>query len=1096
MGLKVEKRFDINLAGNYNHNIISRITDVDGSIVFNQEGITAPAHWSQTAIDILAQKYFRRTGVPRYTKKVKEAGIPERYWRSVPDEKMLEHENGESWKETGFTRESSAHQVFHRLAGAWTYWGCKGGYFTDQQSADEFYNAIYYMLYFQIVAPNSPQWFNTGLHWAYGIDTPSDGHYYYDEKAGKAVKSTSKYERPQPHACFITPVKDNLVGEEGIFSWIETQVRLFKHGSGAGSNISTIRGKGEKLSGGGVSSGLMSFLDVRDAAGGAIKSGGTTRRSAMMLVLDEDHPEILDFINWKVKEEDKVAMMVTGSHLIRKYLTEFKNNPENFKHIASRAVKDGVPARIMQTAKDQYDLNKTFLDIDTVTTDWQGKAYATVSGQNSNNSVRLSNKVIQDYIDLGDAATIQLKNRTDGKLFKELKSKELFEAIGYAAWRSADPGIHFKDTIQYWHTCKATDEIKSSNPCSEFLFLDNTACNLASINLSNVFKRKNIQNEDIEDFIYICRLWTYVLEISVYLAQFPTKNIAEMSYKFRPLGLGFANIGGCLMKWGVPYDSDYGRDFCSLVSSIMTSSSYNASIEMAKILGAFQGYEQNRVSMLDVMDNHSTVMKRMLRQQDTQSENHHLFELAVGEWEKVVLDGSKYGFRNAQATVIAPTGTIGLVMDCDTTGIEPDFALVKFKKLAGGGYRKIVNQSVTPALQTKGYNSEEIGDIIGYIIGNPQQFMKSPHINPISLMELGFSSEWIGEFQNNLETSFDISFVPLPKIPDNVTKKSDLGRGILDYFNLTSEQIKEINRFLFGTMTIENAPHLKDSDLSIFDCANKCGVEGRRFLSADAHIKMMAAAQPFISGAISKTVNLPSTATPKDCLDIYLKSHALGLKAVALYVDGSKLSQPLNAKFDEAIEDAGEIIKNVASNIEHILTRKNLPNKRTKGYTQKVKLGGQKFYIRTGEYDNGELGEVFIDLDKEGSALKGILSAFSITVSIALQYGVPLDAIVDKLLNMKFEPAGMVQCHENIKSAQSIIDLVMRDLAVNYLGRYDVAQVKPEHSIGKFLKPSKSELSKQQGYTGDACPECGNFTLVMNGTCKKCNTCGVTTGCS
>ncbi len=1223
----------------------SEIKNPDGSVVFRLDNIDVPTQFSQVANDILAQKYFRKAGVPARLKKVEENAVPSWLWRSVADEEAMQALP----EEERYGPETDARQVFSRLAGTWTYWGWKGGYFDSEEDARAFFDELAYMLATQRVAPNSPQWFNTGLHWAYGIDGPSQGHFYVDAFTGKLVQSPSAYEHPQPHACFIQSVEDDLVNESGIMDLWVREARLFKYGSGTGSNFSRLRGEGESLSGGGRSSGLMSFLKIGDRAAGAIKSGGTTRRAAKMVVVDIDHPDIEAYINWKVKEEQKVAALVTGSKVVANHLKAImkacincdgpdgdcfdpKKNPA-LKREVRAAKKAQVPEnyvkRVIQFARQGYkDIEFTTYD-----TDWDSEAYLTVSGQNSNNSVSIRDDFLHA---VEEDRTWDLIGRIDGRVTKTLRARELWESIGYAAWASADPGLHFNTTMNDWHTCAAAGPIRASNPCSEYMFLDDTACNLASLNLLQ-FADRTSNAFRIGEFEHAVRLWTIVLEISVMMAQFPSRQIAELSYKYRTLGLGYANIGGLLMTSGIPYDSDAGRAICGAITAVMTGVAYATSAQMAGELGPFPGYEPNRDNMLRVMRNHRRAAYGETSGYEDLSTNpvallHDdcpdaaLIEHAQAAWDQAVELGEKHGYRNAQATVIAPTGTIGLVMDCDTTGIEPDFALVKFKKLAGGGYFKIINRAVPKALRTLGYSESQIAEIEAYAVGHGN-LNQAPAINPGALKAKGFTDEKIDALNAALASAFDIKFVfnqwtlgeefCRDTLGIDEQQLADIDFNMLSFLGFSRRDIDAANIHVCGAMTLEGAPALKDEHLPVFDCANPCGKIGKRYLSTESHIRMMAAAQPFISGAISKTINMPNEATIDDCQSAYMLSWKLGLKANALYRDGSKLSQPLNASLiedDEEEEDAVEELieapaaakavtvseKVVERVVERVVReREKLPNRR-KGYTQKAVVGGHKVYLRTGEFDDGRLGEIFIDMHKEGAAFRAMMNNFAIAISLGLQYGVPLEEYVEAFTFTKFEPAGMVQGNDAIKNATSILDYVFRELAVSYLERHDLAHIDTSDfsntALGKGIKEGKTEpvskgwtrghkleliapgggqpvgptpsgsnvtafsggaalaaavpvsqeeetrafkrdyeerakqLSEEiasqevedsqlfdeaakaadaqkieadrraraimQGYTGDACSECSNFTMVRNGTCLKCDTCGATSGCS
>ena len=1087
------------------------IKNPDGSIVFRLENFEVPEHWSAVAADILAQKYFRKAGVPSRLKRLEETQVPSWLWRSGPDERRLaELPQGER-----IIGETDARQVFDRLAGTWTYWGWKGGYFTTEDDARAFFDEHRYMLAMQFGAPNSPQWFNTGLHWAYGIDGPGQGHFYVDHETGELTSSTSAYEHPQPHACFIQSIEDDLVNENGIMDLWVREARLFKYGSGTGSNFSKLRSENEKLSGGGKSSGLMSFLRIGDRAAGAIKSGGTTRRAAKMVVVDIDHPDIEAYIDWKVKEEQKVAALVTGSKICQKRLKAIMKacvnceaegeacfdpakNPA-LKRAIKEARRDLVPdnyvRRIIQFARQGYKE----IEFAVYDTDWDSEAYLTVSGQNSNNSVR----VTDNFLDAVESdQDWSLTSRLNGKAVKTVKARDLWERIGHAAWASADPGIQFHTTINDWHTCPKSGPIRASNPCSEYMFLDDTACNLASLNL--MMFRDADKRFDVEAFEHACRLWTIALEVSVLMAQFPSKKIAELSYRYRTLGLGFANIGGCLMASGIPYDSPEGRAICGALSAIMTGVAYATSAEMAGELGAFPGHEPNAADMLRVMRNHrraaygnkdgyEKLAIAPVPLDAASCPDDRLIIAAKRAWDNAIALGQEHGFRNAQSTVIAPTGTIGLVMDCDTTGIEPDFALVKFKKLAGGGYFKIINQAVPEALRTLGYGEAEIAEIEAYAVGHGT-LAQAPAINHTTLRAKGFTDEVLRKLDGALKTAFDISFVfnrwtlgeefltQTVKIP--AEKLNEPGFDLLGYLGFSKKDVEAANEHACGAMTLEGAPHIAEQHLPVFDCASPCGRKGKRFLSVESHIRMMAASQPFISGAISKTINMPNEATVEDCKRSYMMSWRLALKANALYRDGSKLSQPLNSQLlsDDA-EEADEIVEQLAADkpmaaraavaaeriVERIIERKRerekLPNRR-KSYTQKATVGGHKVYLHTGEYEDGRLGEIFIDMHKEGSAFRSLMNNFAIAISLGLQCGVPLEEYVDAFTFTRFEPAGLVQGNDTIKNATSILDYIFRELAVSYLGRNDLAHVDLSEVANTGLGSSDEELQDRGAAAG------------------------------
>ncbi|MGD9846419.1 MAG: adenosylcobalamin-dependent ribonucleoside-diphosphate reductase, partial [Variibacter sp.] len=1216
-----------------------------------------------------------------------ENSVPSWLWRSEADDEALAA-LPESDRIVG---EHSSKQVFDRLAGTWTYWGWKGGYFDSEDDARAFFDELRFMFAMQMAAPNSPQWFNTGLHWAYGIDGPGQGHYYVDPFTHKLTKSKSSYEHPQPHACFIQSISDDLVNEGGIMDLWVREARLFKYGSGTGTNFSRLRGEGEKLAGGGSSSGLMSFLKIGDRAAGAIKSGGTTRRAAKMVVVDVDHPDIEQYIDWKVMEEQKVANLVTGSKINQKHLKAIlkacvncegpggdcfdpEKNPalkREIKAARKMLVPDNYIRRVIQFAKQGY----TDIAFPTYDTDWDSEAYLTVSGQNSNNSVRVTDTFLKAVEANGDFA---LKWRMTGKVKTTKPARELWDKIGYAAWACADPGLQYHTTVNDWHTCPASGEIRASNPCSEYMFLDDTACNLASLNLltfrassvipgrreaagpESILRSAGVMDSgsrasrsagmteesdklrfDIEGYEHAVRLWTIVLEISVAMAQFPSKRIAELSYEFRTLGLGYANIGGLLMSSGIAYDSDEGRAICGALTAIMTGVSYATSAEMAKELGPFPGYKKNAAHMLRVIRNHRRAAHGELSGYEKVATppvpldaapcpDQWLIAHAKQAWDRALELGEAHGYRNAQSSVIAPTGTIGLVMDCDTTGIEPDFALVKFKKLAGGGYFKIINRAVPEALRVLGYSEAEIAEIEVYAVGHGT-LSNAPGINHSSLRTKGFDDEAVAKVEKALKTAFDIKFAfnkwtlgeefCTKVLGVDAVQLLNPTFDLLSHLGFTKREIEAANVHVCGAMTIEGAPHLKAEHYPVFDCANPCGRNGKRYLSVESHIRMMAAAQPFISGAISKTINMPNDATVEDCKAAYLLSWKLALKANALYRDGSKLSQPLQSQLiaDEEDEDdtvesfiekpqaarasalAERVVEKIVERVTVLRERERMPDRR-KGYTQKAVVGGHKVYLRTGEYDDGRLGEIFIDMHKEGAALRSIINNFAIAVSLGLQYGVPLEEYVDAFTFTRFEPNGPVQGNDTIKYATSMLDYIFRELAVSYLDRFDLAHVDPSQgsfdAIGKGVeegKPSgtpaakymsrgltrsradklvvmrraapqdggaatnaiasnvtaissavalkdepqaklspaekleqlpwpkpeargesvtvtakaidakadakaqaaeRSAEARARGYEGEMCGECGNFTLVRNGTCMKCDTCGSTTGCS
>ena len=1181
----------------------SRIVNPNGSLIFEAAGVLVPARWSQVAVDILAQKYFRKAGVPAALQTVPEAGVPQWLARSVADEDAL----ASLPRDAQFGGETDSRQVFNRLAGCWTYWAFKNNYFDSEDDAKIYYDEMRAMLALQVGAPNSPQWFNTGLHWAYGIAGPSQGHYFVDPQSKELTRSSNAYEHASAHACYIQSVSDDLVNDGGIMDlWIR-EARIFKHGSGTGSNFSQIRGEGERLSGGGTSSGLMSFLRVGDRAAGAIKSGGTTRRAAKMVVLDLDHPDIEEFIMWKVKEEQKVSDLVAGSIACQKHLNLIMQAahseavPESarldpavnpaLKQAMRTALVSGIPQANIQYALDFARQGYRTLEIETYDTNWDSKAYATVSGQNSNNSVRVPNEFFTK-LDAGE--TWSLTNRTDGRVRKTVPAQDLWEKIAMSAWQCADPGVQFQTTLNEWHTCPNDGAINASNPCSEYVFLDDTACNLASINLVK-FLDEDSGRFDAAAFAEACRLWTFTLEVSVVMAQFPSKTIAQKSFDFRTLGLGYANLGTLLMRLGLPYDSEEAFGWCGAISALMTGAAYVASAQMAQEQGPFARYEFNRNQMLRVIRNHRSAAYRA-NEYDGLSVaptthaptlfTQETWQLARNMWDRALSIGEVAGFRNAQVSCIAPTGTISLLMDCDTTGIEPDFALVKFKKLAGGGYFKIVNQSVESALKRLGYTPEQINAIEIHAKGTGS-LERAPYINRATLKARGFDDATLDRIQMQLAGAFELSFAfnhfalgrdfCIKTLGVTEAQLNDWNFSILrDALGFTQQQIDEASDVICGRMTLEGAPFLKDEHLPVFDCATPCGKHGSRFIRPLAHVDMMAAAQPFISGAISKTINLPRSATIADVQEAYRYSWERMIKAVALYRDGSKLSQPLAGTYDLGDIDAEteapyQTPLKIAEKIvyRYIAKRRRMPDRRS-GYTQKAIVGGHKVYLRTGEYEDGTLGEIFLDMHKEGAAFRSLMNNFAIAVSLGLQHGVPLEEYVEAFTFTRFEPNGPVVGHENIKMATSILDYIFREVAVSYLGRYELAQVQPDmsvdamgpepdytaeeegetrytsaaeaaagekmHPTSSHLKPSvvpaagpmaapqtptapqlrqvlvgvsattngngyavraeRARVALAKGYEGDPCRDCGQFTMIRNGTCTKCDTCGATSGCS
>ena len=1058
----------------------SVINNPDGSVVFKMEGAEVPVEWSQLATDIVVSKYFRKAGL------------------------FGDKNQGET----------SVRQVVYRIAHTIREAGERfGGYFANTEAADTFEAELSFFLVNQYGAFNSPVWFNCGLFHEYDVKG-AGGNYAWNTAApvdspNEIYEIEHNYERPQCSACFIQAVDDDLMS---IYELVKTEARLFKYGSGTGTNFSSVRGKQEKLSGGGTSSGLMSFLEVLDRAAGATKSGGTTRRAAKMVCLDMDHPEIEDFINWKVGEERKARALIEMGY----------------------------------------------------SSDFNGEAYHTVSGQNSNNSVRVTDEFMRAAtLSSGGSTPLVPSNgsteptdvwhtraRTSGEIVNTYSAGELWNQVGEAAWACADPGLQYDSTINRWHTCPNSDRIRASNPCSEYMFLDNSACNLASLNLTKYLRPDNTFN--LELYEHAARVFFAAQEILVDLSSYPTPTIAKNSHDYRPLGLGFANLGTLLMRLGLPYDSKKGRAVAGALTAVLCGQAYRVSAEMAASKGPFNGFAKNREPMLRVMGMHREAAYAI----DRDNCPEPMWRAAQRAWDEALQLGEEHGYRNAQATVLAPTGTIGLLMDCDTTGVEPDFALVKFKKLAGGGYFKIVNQSVPAALKTLGYSKHQVQEIVAHISGT-NTLLTTPHINRAKLLKLGLTKDELDRVEDALPSVFDLSqaFASWVIGDDAYERLGVPGHGanpgkkcsLLKHLGFSHKEIQQAGDIIVGHMTIEGAPYLRDEHLPVFDCANRCGRIGKRYLAPMSHLTMMAATQPFLSGAISKTVNLPNEATVEDVKRMYEEGWRLGLKAVALYRDGCKASQPLSNK-SETDENEQEAAAELAAapvaakaqvaavaqitptavttpQIHPEGVRVRLPRKRT-GFTQEARVGGHKIFLRTGEYLDGTLGEIFIDMHKEGAAFRSLMNCFAMAVSVGLQYGVPLSTYVDQFTFTRFEPQGAVEGHDNIKFATSIVDYIFRVVGVEYLHRYELAHVPPTPAAIEDPSDAKAQEEQQEELTvaasaasltdgveeeimgsgldaqleemmGDApvCDSCGHIT-VRNGACYKCLNCGNSLGCS
>ena len=1197
-GLVIERRFTT--AGEDAFDVFDwiemdvEIRNPDGSMADTVEGVKLPSGFSGVPGKVCAQKYLRKAGVPKHLRKVPEDGVPVWLQRSTPDHERLQ--TLDAGNRMG--GETDGRELFRRLAGTWTYWGWKYGYFASEADARAYFDEMCYLIASQRSAPNSPQWFNTGLHWAYGIEGPAQGHSFVDPETGELEFSTNAYEHPQPHACFIQSVSDSLVGgSESIMGLWNREALLFKYGSGTGSNFSRIRGAGEPLSGGGSSSGLLSFLKIGDRAAGAIKSGGTTRRAAKMVTLDLDHPDIEEYIDWKSSEEEKVSALVIGSNILQKNanslmdaIWKFGDDEGRFdqevnpglRRAMVRAIREHVPQPHIQRILDLAKQGWKGVDFEILDTNWQGEAYLTVSGQNSNNSVRVPNQFMDSVKQGGDWnlywRTELERSEAEGREPEPCKTMDaggLWDKVAYTAWACADPGVQFDTTINEWHTCPEGGRINGSNPCSEYMFLDDTACNLASINLLHYYDL-DTQTFHIDDFRHSVRLWTTTLEISVLMAQFPSEEIARKSYEYRTLGLGYCNIGSLLMHMGIPYDDERAYAICGAITSIMCGETYSTSAEMASILGPFPDYERNSEHMLRVMRNHRraaydssvddyeglTVSPMGINAKKCPKD---LLEAARESWDRAVREGEEHGYRNAQTTVIAPTGTIGLIMGADTTGVEPQFSLVQFKTLAGGGSLRIVNKGVPSALRRLGYSDNECKTIEEYIIGTGR-IAGCPSLPVDRLMEAGLSGKDLAEIESKMGDVFDIRSAFAPSLLGKELCTGSLGMtedqyedaffDTLSFLGFTQEEVDAAEEHIFGNLTIEGAPGLKEEHLAVFDCATPCGAKGKRSIAWPAHVKMMAAAQPFISGAISKTINMPSNSTVDDVREAYNLSHTTMNKACAVYRDCSKLSQPLMNKLVEDTDLTEEVTEDdpiermveetvkvlpvpeavaqpvAESFVDFIATRRSLPDKK-RATSTKARIGGHSVRLITGEYPDGKLGEIILVTSKEGAAWRAMLNQFAIAVSIALQHGVPLEAFIKVFTFQKFEPSGQVVGGSGrVKMASSLVDWIFRELAIEYAGRDDLAHVaaedfdqfsisKPEITDTGVLRTEgeKREVqmtldaavapiqerdaeararqaARERGFTGDICDDCGSSQMVRNGTCLKCNACGSTTGCS
>lgn len=926
-------------------------------LIVDMKDLEFPEHYSQNACDIIASKYFRKHGVPN---------------------------------ECGY--ENSLRMVVHRIVSFWQNSLIDEGIINTDEEKSIFYDEMVYAFLNQMYAPNSPQWFNTGIAQEYKIKGEKNNYFYFDENQNKVVESEDSYTRTQASACFIVSIDDKLLGSHSISDQFTTEIKLFKGGSGTGTNFSSLRAKGELLSGGGVSSGVMSFLKAFDRTAGAIKSGGTTRRAAKMVCLNIDHPEIMDFISWKAKEEDKVRAL----------------------------------------GKMGYD------------TDINGEAYETVSGQNSNNSVRFSDEFMEKVLSLKENAdqTILLKGRIDPSMDKTIKVKELWDTFNDCSWQCADPAAQFSDRFNAWHTCPCGEDgkpykpynmINSTNPCGEYAFLDDSSCNLASINLLKFYDNSK-KVFDTEGYLHVIFFVQLALEASIHWGQYPTEDIARKTYMFRPTGLGITNLAALLMISGYPYDSEESRNISAVLTGILTGYSYYVSSLLAQKVGTFKKYEINKPYMLRVLRNHARAAGTLTDEFENLNYNpkivnqNLLSEIKLGylcdclnkSWNLALESGKKYGFRNAQVTAIAPTGTISLAMDCISTSVEPFFSHITYKKLYGGGVMTITNPIIEEALKNLGYSDSDIKDITNYILDNAN--------------------------------------------------------------------------------SMENAPHLKPEHLAIFDTAAGFQ-EGGRYISPSGHVLMVASLTPLVSGAISKTVNLPSYAEVADFKNVYLTSWQLGIKGITLYRNNSKASQPLNLSLNS--DDEKDIenctyaeLKQKVSDMQDgtFAAKRDKPIGIRRGTTHPAQIEDVKIYTTINRNQNGEINEIYITTDREGTIIMGLLNSLSKSISVMLQYHVPAKDIAKMLRGQKYEPYGLVQKHPFIKYATSISDLISKIIDIE-LGDYSRCQIKPKTFSKNAAKSAAADAAEEKVY-GAVCPNCSSTNMVRTGTCMVCKDCGSTTGCS
>ena len=1008
--------------------------------------IEVPAHWSREAAETFVHYYIRRAGVPTRTLRVREEGVPEFLWASVPDTAALQALP----EEERTTHEMSARQVFLRLAGMWTYWGFTFGYFDTEGDAKTFHDEIVAMLARQVMAPNSPQWFNSGLHWAYGMKGPAQGHCYGDHESGKLKLSSNAYARPQLHACFLHSVKDELVSEGGIMHLYEREMRVFKYGSGAGANMSAIRGKGEGLSSGASALGLMRFLTIGDKAAGAIHAGGLPRRAGKMVVVDIDHPDVVSFIRWKGEEQYKIAALITGARVMRKYLSgvmaavhtgssEARFNPQHNPALAAavdKARRAMIPSsaieRVIAYAREGY----RELHIPMYGSEADSDVFFTVSAHQTRQAVRVTDRFMEA---VGNKQRFALRKRMDGHVASHQQASDMFDDLAHAAWATGEPTIQFSDTIAKNNTCPETDEIRASTPSSEYLFLDDTACPLATINLVACADGKGFINTAF--FSHAVRIASIMLDISVGIAQYPSRAMARRTLDTRPIGLGIANFAPLMMRMGYAYDSDEARATAAALTAMMTGEVCAVSAELAKELGAFHEFAKNRTPLLawimarrDLLITDSEAAEQLHWEALPQTS---LRDAARRAWEIAYIKAEAYGVRNAQFSCVPPTTTITRVMDCETLGLMP------VRRLMRAGQKKL-SADVTYGLSALGYSVNQIAEMSRYVCGEPS-LEHSPHIHAESLRALGFSHAQIRAIEEGLESAADIhaAFDPFvigerfcrEKLNIGDAELYDAQFNLLAHMGFSHAQITAADAYLCGARTLAGAPHLRMEDEAVFTQA----------VTPEAQIGLLASAQAFLTGGMAHTLQLPQHTTLEQCQNLIHSAWKKGLKSItlrrehcALYEDAmpfAELQETRRADDALVFREAQTMMSGSTSAIaaqllsQFMQTRRELPMRR-KGFTQKTMLGGQVVYLRTGEYEDGSLGEMAIDAPESPELYRAMLQQFSRAISIALQYGVPVAAFVDAFARVQPSHVGS---GDDMSEVSMMLTHVFSELAASYM---------------------------------------------------------------